>query len=155
MLKSLVASSQKRVGLCACNKDVRLCCLTQPIAPSTRACMVWLYATTSWSTTSLSAQYCLISSDCYSFAPSIRKKRIFLPVRVTNCLRSANGDARVLLGKDTKYLVPLSTTNRKYRLRSGRQPRGLITSDSSERLALINTLEEMGQARDTLYTCNF
>ena len=43
MLKSFVASSQKRVGLFACNKDVWLCCLTQSIAPSTRACMVWLY----------------------------------------------------------------------------------------------------------------
>jgi len=31
---------KKRVGFLACNKDVRLCCLTQPIAPSTQACSV-------------------------------------------------------------------------------------------------------------------
>ena len=42
MLKSLVASFrvQKRVGLLACNKDVRLCCLMQPIAASTHRMVV-------------------------------------------------------------------------------------------------------------------
>ena len=44
-------------------------------------------------------------------------------MKVTNCFRSASGDARDLVGKDTKDSVPLSMTNRKYGLRSVRQPR--------------------------------
>lgn len=41
-VKSRVASGQKRVGMFAETMATRLYCLEQPIAPSTRACMVWL-----------------------------------------------------------------------------------------------------------------
>jgi len=44
-VKSRVASGQKRVGLLAQTRATRLCCLELPMAP----CMVWLFATTSWS----------------------------------------------------------------------------------------------------------
>ena len=39
---------------------------------------------------------------------------------VTNCFRSAGGDARVLVGKDTRYSVPLSMTNRKIPIKIGK-----------------------------------
>jgi len=45
-------------------------------------------------------------------------------------------DARVLVGKDTKYPVPLSMTNRKYRLRLGRQLR-LQASPQSMRKSVL------------------
>jgi len=41
-VKSRVASGQKRVGLLAQTRATRLCCLEQQMAPSTRACNVWL-----------------------------------------------------------------------------------------------------------------
>jgi len=63
--------------------------------------------TTNWSTTSFSAQFSSIFPDWYSLAPLIRKWRIFCHWRWRiNCFRSARGDARLLVGKDTKYSVP-------------------------------------------------
>ena len=41
-VKSTVASGQKPVGALAHTSTTRLCCLEQPIAPSTRHCMVCL-----------------------------------------------------------------------------------------------------------------
>jgi len=46
-------------------------------------------------------------------------------VKVANCLRSAKGDVRFLVGKDKKYSVPLSMIGKKYWSRSERQ-RGLL-----------------------------
>jgi len=42
-VKSTVASGQKQVGALAHTSATRLCCFEQPIAPSTRHCMVWLW----------------------------------------------------------------------------------------------------------------
>ena len=112
--KFLVASSQKRGGLPACNKDVRPCCLMKPMAPWTRACTVLLYATTIWGTISFSAQCSNISLNWNPVAPPTYKWQIFLPVKVTDCLSSVRRDGQILIGKYTKYSVPWLMISEKY-----------------------------------------
>ena len=72
-VKSTVASGQNRVGMLAHTSATRLCCFEQPIAPSTRACIVWLYATTGCKMMLLSLQKSTISCEVNFLALSMRR----------------------------------------------------------------------------------
>ena len=92
-VKSTVASGQNRLGMLAHTSATRLCCFEQPIAPSTRACIVWLYATTSCKMMLLSLQKSTISCEVFSCVVNAK------------VARSATCSSDVLFQLESLYLV--------------------------------------------------